>query len=218
MTYVLVLVVVAVVAYVFREKLAARISQVVSQVRTVVSKPPASNSVQPPIYTDPSVVNPFVKWMLLGYTMPDILRIRQQRGESASLNMAEMAQAREAGYKVDPDPPPAAWTDPNPTDLSDFALHRNPIQTPWIPLTLTFTLTKPQNIVVASCALAGPGFYEVETSISGPLTLNFGRRVVVGSQTSDRIPNAPAGTYTYRIATNRRDGDVRLGSQLVNFQ
>ena len=63
---------------------------------------PAPNvGIQPPIYTDPSVVNPFVKWMLLGYTMPDILRIRQQRGESASLNALELEQARQAGYLVD---------------------------------------------------------------------------------------------------------------------
>ena len=83
------------VAYLFREKLAALMSQVVSQVRTNVSKPdtPVSNSVQPPVYTEPSKPAPeqsLEEWLA---TLPASTRAYIPQGKEREYRDQLVAQA-----------------------------------------------------------------------------------------------------------------------------
>ena len=181
MTAILVLLAVsiAIAAYVFRKKLAARISQVVSQVRTNVSKP--ETVIHPPVYTDPSRVpeQSVEDWLA---TLPPSTRAYIPQGKEREYRDQLVARAQAAA----------------PVDYSGFVLVNssqpkvNEVGTDWVEFTVVATL--PRQMIQASAQNAVwldeevNGALQSHRQASNPTALNL---------------KLPPGEHKYRVKLDR---------------
>lgn len=190
-------------------------SDVAESLSVVVPKPPQLR------------VNKFPEWKAERRTIyelatvPRYLEDRRKAGGPSTgwLDAVEIGWAREAGYKVDPDPVPPG-VDMAGTDLSDFALHR-PFAMPggYGELTFTFTLKEKQRICIATCAMNGTFFEDVKSRVSGPVSQTFtdaeGRTVRPANYSSVRdIIEAEAGSYSYSIGV---ENPCQIGIQITKW-
>lgn len=208
MTYVIVvLVALGVLAYVFRETLAARLNGLVSKVRTSVSKP--DTTVAPnPVNSRSAEILEAINFLKPRVGTVNLYQIVQRLGRQ--LDPAEVEFAKAHGVYVKPDEAPSPVIDRSGFNLENGSYKINS-QSVGSPQAYSFTLPKDSVCTVSIEATEGTSFGSGTIELQGPSPDNVSGAVTAagGLRLDEKLRSA--GAYTAIVTVY----DPQAGSKRV---